>query len=110
MSAHGDENTGEAETGIVEGSEENSVRFSPELVDERIKVSLEPLDAQISDPTEVMERLTQTNLAEKSTSASTRWFGHQYESPYSEGPRSLKFPTVAPLTTAEYSPYIYELR
>ena len=40
MSTHGDENTGEAETGIIEGSEENSSRFSPELVDERIKVSL----------------------------------------------------------------------
>ena len=36
MSAHGDENTEEAETGIIEGSEQNIMRFSPELVDERI--------------------------------------------------------------------------
>ena len=42
MSTHGDENAGEAETGIIEGSEENSIRFFPELVDERIKASLEP--------------------------------------------------------------------
>ena len=31
MSTHGDENT-EAERRIIEGSEENSIRFSPELV------------------------------------------------------------------------------
>ena len=28
MPAHGDENAGEAETGAIEGSEENSMRFS----------------------------------------------------------------------------------
>ena len=43
MSAHGIENIGEAETGIIEGREENGLRFCPELVDERIKVSLERL-------------------------------------------------------------------
>ena len=40
MSAHGDENTGETETGIIEGSEENGMRFSPNSVDERKSVSL----------------------------------------------------------------------
>ena len=45
MSAHGDENTGEAETGMIEGNEENSIRFSPKLVDEGIKARLEPLHA-----------------------------------------------------------------
>ena len=57
ISAHGVDNTGEAEMGIIDGSEENSV-------------------------------------------------GIQYESPYSEGPGSSKFPTVAPLTTPGYSPDI----
>ena len=37
MSANGDENTGEAETGMIEYSEENGSRFSPKLVDETIK-------------------------------------------------------------------------
>ena len=55
MSMHGDKNTGEAETGIIEGSEENSIKFSPELVHERIKASLEPLHAQISALTEMMD-------------------------------------------------------
>ena len=104
MSTHGDENTGEAKAGIIEGSEENSVRFSPELLDERIKASLEPLHAQISDLTEMMDRLIQSNLTTESTTASSWGPGLQYESPYGEGPGSSKFPTVAHLTTAGYSP------
>ena len=104
MSAHGDENTGESVTGVIEGSEENSIRFSPELVDERIKASLEPLHAQISALTEMMDGLIQSNSAKESTTASSRGFGHPYELPYSEGPGSSKFPTVAPLTNAGYSP------
>ena len=104
MSSHGDENTRGAETGIFEGSGENSIRFSPSLVDERIKAGLEPLHAQISALTEMMDRLIQSNSAKESTTASSRGFGHQYESAYSEGPGSSKFPTVAPLTTAGYSP------
>ena len=103
MSTHGDENTGEAETGMIEGREENSIRFSPELVDETIKASLEPLHAQISTLTKMMDRIIQSNLTTESTTASSRGPGLQYESPYSEGPGSSKFPTVAPLTTAGYS-------
>ena len=57
MSAHGEKNKGEAETGINEGSEKNSNRFSPELVDEKIKASLKPLHAQITAVTEMMEHL-----------------------------------------------------
>ena len=90
---HGDGNTGEAEMGMIEDSEENNIRVSPELVDERIKASLEPLHAQISALTEMMDRLIQSNSTKESTTASTRGFGYQYESPYSEGPGSSKFPT-----------------
>ena len=102
MSANGDEDT-ETETGMIEGSEENSIRFSPELVDERIKASLELLHPQISALTEMMDRLIQSNSDEESTTASSEGFRHQYESPYSEGPGSSNFSTVAPLTTAGYS-------
>ena len=104
MSTHGDENTGEAEMGIIEGSEENRKSFSPELVDEKIKASLEPLHAQISALTEVMDHLIQSNSTKESTTANSRGFGHQYESPYTEGPGSSKFSTVAPLTNAGCSP------
>ena len=104
MSTCRDENTGEAETGMIEVSEENSTRFSPELVDEKIKASLEPLHAQISALTQMMDSLIQSKSAKESTTASFRGFGHQYESPYGDEPGSSKFTTVAPLTTAGYSP------
>ena len=101
---HGDKNTGEAEVGITEGGDESNIRLSPELVDERIKSRLEPLHAQSCALTDMMDRLIQSNLTIESTSASTRRLGLQHESLYSEGPGSFKFPTVAPLTTAGYSP------
>ena len=60
MSTHGDENAGEVEAGITEGSEENSIRFSPEIVVERIKSSFELLHTQITALTEMMDRLIQS--------------------------------------------------
>ena len=96
---HGDEDTREAEMGTIEGSEENGIRFSLELVEERIKASLAPLHAQSSALTEMIDRLIQSNATKESTTASSRRFGHQYESPYSERPESSKFPTVAPRDT-----------
>ena len=104
MSTYGDENTGEAEVGITEGSEESNIGLPPELLDEKIEASLEPLDAQISALTEMMDRLIQNNLTTESTTASTRGLGLQHESPYNEGPGSSKFPTVAPLTTRDTRP------
>ena len=97
---HGDENTAEAETGIIECSKENSIRLSPVLLDERIKADLEPLHAQMSALTEMTDRVIQSNSTTESTKASSRGPSHQHESPYSEGPGSSKFPTVAPSTTA----------
>ena len=72
MSAHGDENTRETETGINEGSGENSIGFSRELLDDSIKTSFEPLLLQISANTEMMDRLIQSNSAKEATTASSR--------------------------------------
>ena len=58
--------------------------FSPELVDERIKVVFEPLPAQITVVIEIMDRLNQSNLAKETTTASFRGIPHRYESPHSE--------------------------
>ena len=52
-----DQTTGEVETGKIEGSEENIIRFSPELVDERIEASFEPLHPQITALTGMTDRL-----------------------------------------------------
>ena len=72
MSAHEEEITGEVETGTIEGNEDNSVRFSPDLIDERIKVSLELLHAQISAPIEMMDLLIPSNSARETTTVSSR--------------------------------------
>ena len=71
MSAHGKEATGEVETGIVESNEDNNIKFSPDLVHEKIKASLEPLHAQISALTEMIDRFIQSNSAKKPTTASS---------------------------------------
>ena len=106
MSAHSYESTKVVESGVNEVSEESNIGLSPELVEKKIKASLEPLHAQISALTEMMDRLIQGNLTTESTTASTRGLRLQHASSYSEEPGSSKFPTVAPLTTAEYSPDI----
>ena len=104
MSTHENENTEVGESGITEGSEESNIGLSPDLVEERIKVSLEPLHAQISALTEMVDRLIQGNSTTESTTASTRGLRLQHESPYSEEPGSSRFPTIAPLTTVGLSP------
>ena len=93
----------------TKGNEENSLRFSPDLVDEGIKASLEPLHAQFFALTEMMDRLIQSNSARETTTVSICETRYQYESPYSRVPGSSRFPTVAPLTTAGYSPDIHIL-
>ena len=103
MSAHEREVTGDVDADAGDGIEESSIRFSPDLVDERIKASPERLHAQISALTQIMDRLIQSNSAKETTTASSRETRHQYESPFSVITGSSRFPTVAPLTTAGYS-------
>ena len=65
MSTHENENTEVVESGVTEGSGESNIELFPELVEERIKASLEPLHPQISALTEMMDRLIQGNLTTK---------------------------------------------
>ena len=106
MSAHQEEVTGEVEADATEGNEENNVKFSPDLVDEKIKASLEPLHSQISALTETMDRLIQNNSARKFTTASTREPQSRPESPFAEASGTSRFLTVVPVTTAGHSPDI----
>ena len=107
MSAHEEEVTGEVEADATEANEENSVWFSPDLSDERIRASLEPLHAQISALTKMMDRLIQSDAAGETTTASTRETRYQYESPFGGAPGTSILTTVAPLTTSGYSPDNY---
>ena len=58
MSAHEEEVTRGVEVNANKENEEKSVRFSPDLVDERIKASLDPLHDQISALAEMMDPLS----------------------------------------------------
>ena len=104
VSAQEDEATGEVETGIEESNEENSARFFPDLVDERKKANLEPLDAQINALSEMMDSLIKSNSPKEPTTANSRGTRHQYQSRHCEIRGSSGFRTVAPRTTAWHSP------
>ena len=71
MSEYEKEVTGEVEAGATEVNEENGTRISPDLVDEKIKASLETLHAQISACTEMMVRFPRSNSPRETTTAST---------------------------------------
>ena len=104
MSAHEEEVTGEVEADATEGNKENGRGFSPDLFNESVQASLEPLHAQISALTEMTDRLIQSNSARETTTLSTREPRYQHESPFGGASGASRFPTVAPLTTAGYSP------
>ena len=72
MSAHKGEVTGEVEVDATEGNEENRIKFFTDLVDEKMKVSLERFHAQISALTEMMECLIQSNSAQETTTTCCR--------------------------------------
>ena len=104
MTAQGEEATEGVEIDANERNDERSVRFSPDMIEERIKANLEMLLAQISALNEMMDDLFQGNSAKEFTTASTREIRHQSKSPSAEAPGTSRFPPVAPLTTARYSP------
>ena len=91
----------------IDASEQNyqtNTRFSPDMIEERIKANLEPLHAQISALTEMMDRLIQGNSARELTTASTREHRPQSESPFAQPTGASRFPLITPLTIARYSP------
>ena len=104
MSAHEEEVTGGVEIGANEAKEEKSVRLSPVMIDEGIKVSFEPLQAQISALTEMIDRLFHSNSGKEFTTASTCELRHQFESLFNGAPGNSTFLTAAPLTGPGYSP------
>ena len=81
MSAHEDEVTGGVEVDVNNGNGEKSVEFSPGLINESIKASFEPLHAQISALTEIMDRLIHSNSVRETNTAKTHEDQYQYEPP-----------------------------
>ena len=106
MSAHGEEAIKETATDINEQNDKNNGRRSPDLIKKRIKANLETLQVQISDLTEFMDRLIQVNSVREFTTASTREPRPGPEFIFAEAPGTSRFPPMAPLKTAGYSPNI----
>ena len=104
MSADERETAVEVEIDANERNDGASASFSPEMIEERIKANVEPLHAQISALTEMMDRLIQGISVREFTTASARKSRSQYKLPFTEVPGTSRFPPVAPLTTAGYSP------
>ena len=100
MSAHEEDVTEGTELNTNDENEENSVRFSPEMVDERIKENLETLHAQVFALTEMIDRLIQGDSVKEFITASTRELRNQPELPLAGTPGTFRFPTMAPLFTA----------
>ena len=102
MSAHGKEVTGGTEIGTIDENEENNVRFSTEMFDDRIKADLETLHAQIFALTQMMDRLIQGNLAMEFNAARTRDLRNQPELLFTGTPGTSGCSTAVPLNTAGY--------
>ena len=79
LSVHKEVVTGEVDVHANGGNKENSVWFSPNLNEERIKSSLEPLHAQISALTELLDCLNRGNSTRDFTTAGTRELRQQSE-------------------------------
>ena len=106
MSAHQEDPTLETEIDASEKNDQTNSRFFPDMIEERIKVNLEPLHAQISAFTETMDRLIQGKSAREVTTASTRELRPQCESPVAEPAGASRFPLIAPVTTMGSRPTI----
>ena len=61
MSAHEEKSTTASKSNAAKRNNEISTGFSPDLIEERIKANLEPLHAQISTLTQMMDKLVQDN-------------------------------------------------
>ena len=103
MFPHEEDTAVEAQIDANEQNDQTSASFSPDMIEERIKASLEPLHPQISAVTEMMDRLIQRYSARKNTTASTCELRLQSETPFAQASGILRFPPVAPLATTGYS-------
>ena len=74
------------------------------MVEEKIKANLEPLHAQISALTQMMDRLIQGNSVREFMTASTRESRFSSKSPLADGPGTSRNPPIALMTAGGLSP------
>ena len=71
-SAHEEQLSEASEAHTTEKDDKANTEFSPGSIEERIKAKLEPLHAQISLLTQMINKLIQDNLARKNPTAGPR--------------------------------------
>ena len=90
MSAHGKQPNEASKTHTLERVDEASTKLSPNLIEDRIKSNMEPLHAQISTMTQMMNKLIQDNSARTNSTAGSRDHRFPYESPLTGDPEFAK--------------------
>ena len=99
LTTHEEEKIVAVEKFATERNDETRKGFSSE---EKIKANFEPLHAQISALTQILDRLFQGNLVREFTTISIRETRFPYESPLAYGIGNSETPPIASMTTAQY--------
>ena len=103
MYAHKEQST---EVQSAKRNDEAGTECFPSSIGEKIKANLEPLNAQNSTLTQVMNKLIQDNSANLNPTAGPRDLQSPSESPFTGGPAISRFPPLESLMIAGYSPNI----
>ena len=92
-----------SETHIVEQIDGTNTEVTPHVMDERIKANLEPLHAQITTLTQMMNKLREENLARTKLTAGCHDLRLQSEFPHTGEPGTSRTLPLLSTRTAGYS-------
>ena len=109
MSAHEEQPNEASEADTAEWIDEVITEFSSNLIEETIKANLEPLYAQISTLTQMMNKMIKDNSARSNPTASFRDDRFPSESPLTDGAGTSSILPSTSLVTAAYSRIIHIL-
>ena len=107
MSVHEEQPKKESEIHTADRIDKNCGEFSPDLIEERIKFNLEPLDAQISTLTQMMNQPTQDNSGRTNPTGGTRVRRFHSESPLTDGPGTSRTLSSTSIGAPTYSSHIH---
>ena len=104
MSAHEKQSNAASESHKSVGIDKSSTGFAPNVIEERIKANLEPLHAQVSTLTQMMNQLIQGNSAKMNSTTGPRHCRFPSESLLIDDPGTFRTLSLTSLATAGYSP------
>ena len=103
VSADEKETTEATQVDATDTNDVTNLGFSTDLIEEKVKANLEPLQAPIPALTQMMDRIIQGNSVRDFTTASTRKCQFPSELPLTDEPGTCQTPPTAPITTTGYS-------